>query len=216
MKIQLGALLLAKGDDFQKKILKDWDKRGKGEFFKGEFRQNLRGLDLEEWLPTDADLLFDSWDDDKSGCLDLNELKSSLRKAQDAATAYRNASSPNKSRANALRERAALAEDATEAMSQAEAFEVSLKTFIREVDARADVRLGVLLKKRKIKPSKLSCPSSAKYNLLTHFPRDPECEVCRLTKSTRAPCVSSSQVEPDVEFIDLPCGFVPILAGWNY
>ena len=46
MKIQLGLLLLAKGEEFIKKMIKDWDKRGKGEFMKGEFRNHLRNLGL--------------------------------------------------------------------------------------------------------------------------------------------------------------------------
>ena len=41
LKIQLGLLLLSK-EDYIKRLLKDWDTKGKGEFLRGEFRLNLR------------------------------------------------------------------------------------------------------------------------------------------------------------------------------
>lgn len=59
--IQLGLLLLSK-DDMIKKILKDWDTKGKGEFIKAEFRLNLRNTGINV-TSAEADGLFDSWDD---------------------------------------------------------------------------------------------------------------------------------------------------------
>ena len=76
VQIQLGLMLLS-SDEIVKKILKDWDKRGKGEFAKAEFRLNLREFGLNA-SSADADSLFDSWDEDKGGVLDLKELRSAL------------------------------------------------------------------------------------------------------------------------------------------
>merc|ERR1719424_907887 len=78
--IQLGMLLLSK-DDMIKKLLKDWDQKGKGEFMKAEFRLNLRNTGINA-NSADADELFDSWDDDRGGSLDLKELKTALLKVQ--------------------------------------------------------------------------------------------------------------------------------------
>ena len=63
--MQLGLELLKK-DDYIKKILKEWDARGKGELLKGELRQNLRNIGLNA-TSVEADQLFDSWDVDGSG-----------------------------------------------------------------------------------------------------------------------------------------------------
>jgi hypothetical protein len=65
LRIQLGLLLLSK-EDFIKKILKDWDTKGKGEFLRAEFRLNLRNTGVMA-TSAEADDLFDSWDDDKGG-----------------------------------------------------------------------------------------------------------------------------------------------------
>lgn len=63
--IQLGLLLLTK-EDYLKRILKEWDVKGKGEFLKGEFRMNLRNTGLVA-TSGDTDALFDSWDSDGGG-----------------------------------------------------------------------------------------------------------------------------------------------------
>ena len=31
-------------------------------------------------------------------------------------------------------------------------------------------------------------PGSGKHSVITHFPKDPNCEICLKTKTTRAPC----------------------------
>ena len=55
LKVQLGNFILQKEDDnYIKKILKDWDTRGKGEFLRGEFRMNLRNLGLQA-TPAECD-----------------------------------------------------------------------------------------------------------------------------------------------------------------
>ena len=116
LKVQLGLELLKK-DDYIKKILKDWDARGKGELLKGELRQNLRNIGLVA-TSAEADALFDSWDDDKGGSLDMKELKTALQQCQDAANVYKGQPDPNQLQAAAARKRADLADEAATAVQQ--------------------------------------------------------------------------------------------------
>ena len=97
VQIQLGLMLLS-SDEIVKKILKDWDKRGKGEFAKAEFRLNLREFGLNA-SSADADSLFDSWDEDKGGVLDLKELRSALIRVRAEAAKWRDTPDPELERA---------------------------------------------------------------------------------------------------------------------
>ena len=96
LRVQLGMLCLK--DDFIKKVLKDWDAKNRGEFLKAEFRLNLRNCGLNA-TSAEADELFDSWDDDKGGTLDLKELKAALQKTQELARAWRDKPDPRQDRA---------------------------------------------------------------------------------------------------------------------
>ena len=150
--IQLGLLLLTK-DDFIKRVLKDWDSKGKGEFLKAEFRLNLRNVGLNP-SSAEADSLFDSWDEDGGGSLDLKELKEALLKAQAAAKKYkqRTSGNPNSEKVQALIRRAQLAEAAAEVTAAAERLEEEHETMSRRLQESVDVRLGGLLSRRRIKP----------------------------------------------------------------
>ena len=151
LKIQLGTLLLSTEQDMIKKILKDWDSKGKGEFLKGEFRLNLRMIGLNA-TSSEADGLFDSWDNDKGGSLDLKELRAALVKCANAAQDYRDTPDPNTEKAALLRKRAKLAREAAAVTQEAEEMEAKFEEFVRETKARADYQLGALLEKRRIKP----------------------------------------------------------------
>ena len=96
--------------------------------------------------------LFDSWDDDGGGSLDLKELRSALTKLQEAARAWRDVPDPNRGRVEMLRRRASDAEDAAKACATAEAAEFELERFRESLLGRADVQLGALLYRRKVKP----------------------------------------------------------------
>ena len=150
LRIQLGLLLLTK-DDYIKKILKDWDTKGKGEFLKGEFRLNLRNTGINA-TSGEADELFDSWDDDRGGSLDLKELRAALLKCQDAAKAFKSTPDPNESKVAAMRQKAALAAEASEATAAAEEAEQELADLERKNKHSAAIRLGALLQRRKIRP----------------------------------------------------------------
>mmetsp|Transcript_50785 Transcript_50785/g.101067 ORF Transcript_50785/g.101067 Transcript_50785/m.101067 type:complete len:613 (-) Transcript_50785:240-2078(-) len=149
--VQLGQLLLTK-DDYIKRILSAWDTKNKGEFQKGEFRVNLRNTGIQT-TAGEADALFDSWDDDKGGSLDMKELKLALIKCQNSAKAWNDSQlyDPNITKANALRKQAVLADQAAKATAEAAALEAELNEFTARMHARADVRLGALLSRRKIR-----------------------------------------------------------------
>ena len=151
LRVQLGQLLLSKGESFIPKILKEWDSKGKGEFQKAEFRLNLRSIGINV-SSAEADELFDSWDDDKGGSLDLKELKRALLGTQEKATAWLSAPDPTRAQVELLRQRAELADEAAELTMAAEALEAELAELIESNASRADVRLGELLAKRRIKP----------------------------------------------------------------
>jgi len=134
------------------RCLKDWDTRGKGEIIKGGMRNNLRHMGLQV-SGVDADALFDSWDADKGGTLDLEELRVCLQRAQERAQAKRDAPDPLKQRAQSLRHKARIAEQAAHLADEADALEEQLAELTANIAKRADVRLGTLLQARMVKPA---------------------------------------------------------------
>jgi len=150
LKMQLGLMLL-EGRLTIPKLLKDWDSKGKGEVLKGAMRNNLRNVGFAV-TPQDADDLFNSWDGDGGGSLDLDELRDALHKCQEAMRVHKSTPSPQELRAAALRRRAHDAVKAAELTERAKALQGELHRMIGEYEARADLRLGALLQKRRIKP----------------------------------------------------------------
>lgn len=150
LQVQLGLVLVSK-EDYIKKLLKDWDK-GKGEFLKGEFRLNLRSLGLQV-TAQQSDDLFDSWDDDRGGSLDMKELKRALQLAQRAAQTYQNTPDTREEQAKVRRGLADLAREAAEATSKAVELEKAHRRHVNGLALRPDIQLGQLLYKRQIKPA---------------------------------------------------------------
>jgi len=147
--VQLG--MKCDNADSIKKVLKDWDNKGKGEMLKGALRNNLRNIGLNA-SSTEADEMFDSWDDDKGGSLDMEELKTALMKAGDAARDFKSRPDPTQLRALELRKKGDLAVEAAMATEAAARLDGELSSMASELEARADVRLGSLLQKRRINP----------------------------------------------------------------
>lgn len=159
VRVQLGLVLLTK-DDYIKRVLKEWDIKGRGEFLKGEFRVNLRNLGLNV-TSAQADELFDSWDDDRGGSLDLKELRRSLVQAQDAARSYQNMPDVSAERAAKLRVAAEVAREAAQAAEVATQLEQEHRQFAKSMANRADIQLGALLYKRRIRPGAMVAMWSA-------------------------------------------------------
>lgn len=89
---------------------------------------------------------------DGGGSLDLKELKTALLKVQSSAQAWKDQPDPNRDKILDLRTRADLAEEAARATEVADRVEEELAELADSIHTRADVQLGALLYKRKIKP----------------------------------------------------------------
>jgi len=150
LKQQLGGMLL-EGKLSVPKLLKEWDAKNKGEVLKGTMRNNLRNSGFTV-TPQEADELFNSWDEDGGGSLTIDELKDALIKCQEAIRVQRSTANPQEIRAAALRRRAHDALKAAELTERASALREELQRMLSEYESRADLRLGALLHKRRIKP----------------------------------------------------------------
>ena len=151
VRIQLGQLLLTMDGKATEAMMKKWDVKGRGEFMKAEMRLNLRNTGLNV-TSAESDALFDTWDDDGGGSLDLKELRGALNDTMKEAKEYNTRPDPAQQHMQMLLKRAALAEDAAAATAQADAMDRELEEFSANMLSRADVRLGELLQKRMIKP----------------------------------------------------------------
>ena len=93
----------------------------------GQFRLHLRSVGLDHATSADADAIFDSWDDDRGGTLDLKELKEALIKLTKEARAYREKPDLNQMKVNLLRARAVQADEAAHAAAEANGREAELQ-----------------------------------------------------------------------------------------
>jgi len=150
LSIQLGLLVICK-EDFIKRCLTQWDAKGRKEFAKTEFRLNLRKAGLDP-AAFDADALFDKWDADGGGTLDLAELKEALTKVGTQARTWRFSIDPAATQAVTLRTRAKYLHEAAEATTLTEQLESEFEALRESQAASAEIRLGELLAKRCIKP----------------------------------------------------------------
>lgn len=150
--VQLGQIFV-KRPELIKKVVREWDTKGKGEYLKAEFRLHMRSLGLN-CSSADSDAMFDGWDGDGGGTLDAKELTGALHAAMEKANKWQREidSDPKASRALLLRRRATLADEAAEAAQQADELEDEFHNFEISVAENAEMRLGELLLKRRIKP----------------------------------------------------------------
>ena len=130
-------------------LVKEWDRNGDGDISKPEFRLNLKKLGLEKEDGLEIDRLFDSLDGDKSGSIDIPELRAAFKKLQDDAKQAGGQEGRNTQKAAGLRAvaaafRAAAAE--TEAWEEADKGLQALKG-----NPSVAARLGNLLTSRNIK-----------------------------------------------------------------
>ena len=148
--VRLGLALLEEPDALRK-TLKQWDAKGKP-LGRAELRIQVRNK--LQMSSSEADQLFELWDVDRGGSLDEDELRAALGAARAAAEAWRaeEESDPRQQQAALLRERVQLAERAAEVATQVEEMERELAQFCAQSDARADVQLGSLLSRRRVKP----------------------------------------------------------------
>ena len=80
--------------------------------------------------------------------------------------------------------------------SEDEAAYATPPTALAEEDIpRPEGEWHVVARKKKRK-NIISSPCST-HNLFTHFPKDPECEICQMTKTSRARCSNNPDPRPD-------------------
>ena len=118
-------------------------------------RVNLRKVGLEV-SSTKADELFDSWDSDGGGSLDLEEMREALSRARDDALAFGATLDPADLKRQQLLRQAELCDEAAVAYGQADSLEAALDEERRQTNSRLDIQLGTLLQKRMIKPGEVS------------------------------------------------------------
>ena len=168
-RIQLGQILLTK-DDYIKSIIKEWDKNNSGAIKKGEFCSHLRRLGLRQ-STNQLNEVFDSFDVDGGKSLDVKELQRGLQVCQKEARAFATQPDVEAERAAQLNNRAKTARDAAESMRSATKLEMEHHRLQQELTTRANVHLGVLLCKRRVKPgemvAKWAAESGAHVNTLS-------------------------------------------------
>ena len=144
-------------------LIAEWDRNGDGSVSKGEFRMHLQKMEVPGSLHAihEIDAIFDRWDDDHSGKVDLYELRKRLfsvhRRAHDnAIIAAREASGVDKpdeytqAKIDALRSRVRSAKSAAGAVRQISKLEAQLEELRDLIEGSVQVQLGMLLVKRGI------------------------------------------------------------------
>lgn len=191
VRVQLGQIFLNK-EDAMKRVIKEWDPKGRGEFSRAEFRLNLRQLGLHV-SSAHADDIFDSWDENKGGMLDVNELRKGFSAVREEARIFvRQAAGddPGAERIAELRKAAALAREAAEMTRQATALESLHQEFIASITDRGDLTLGEFLSKRRVKPGEMvvywSAPRGPHAGELSKEDFRTFCQTLRLPESVTA------------------------------
>ena len=138
-----------------------WDPKGDGTITRGEFRMHIRGIGVRpKFVPNEAvDALFDEWDADGSGSLDMEELEmalTSLKAEFDENSAKESAKHMAKQmQLELLRKRVKAGRAAIQAHAQVEACSAELLELTEEIASRLDIQLGGLLSRRGIKAGEL-------------------------------------------------------------
>ena len=131
-------------------IMKSWDKNGDGEISRAEFRlavNDKKGLNVQG-SAAEIDALFDSFDTDKGGTLDLQELKPCLQLLQDAVGKSLGAELQASIALNVWRARVSSLAAAKATMEELDAAQDALAKF--RSDAHVSVVLGMELKERNL------------------------------------------------------------------
>ena len=123
---QLGELLHAQSAQAKDKskfiadLMRDWDPNRDGTITKMEFRANVRKLVPEKVDVKEVDNLFETLDVDKSGEIDISELKLALKRLQDAAAQASAQSEQLRASLEDLHARAARAQNVATLTAQSE------------------------------------------------------------------------------------------------
>ena len=136
-----------------KEMQRNWDPRADGTITKGEFRNYLKEIGLKASM-NEMDVLFDKWDRDDSGSIDMYELEKSMRQLHEdfvRKRGERGLKPEVRMQVDALRTRAKWAKEAAESARLAEACAEELRELTFQIESRLDVQLGRLMVTRGIK-----------------------------------------------------------------
>ena len=157
IEVDLGLLLL-KTEAAKVKLehqLREWDRTGDGSISKGEFRVRLRSLGLpNSYAVGEVDELFEKYDTDRSGTIDLQELKHALKRLKNATKAQCRGEDKDKGEGNPkvkeLRAKVAAAREAVACADRADLCGEELSSMREQFARQIDLALGALLLKRHI------------------------------------------------------------------
>ena len=134
--------------------MREWDRNGKGELNRQEWRQAVRNSLGLKANNADIDALFDAFDADSGGTLDLQELRPCLKALQDAYLAGVDVVNAQLALATAASERADEFREAAEAVKAVEEEEAKITAF--EHGQPLPVLVGLALYQRKLRVEALS------------------------------------------------------------
>ena len=150
-----------------------WDKNGDGMISKGEFRLHVRELGMTEVDVKEIDNMFDRYDEDRSGKMEIAELKWALRRMKRAANAHYYGHEIRDSlqrQVDALRTRASNVRRRSSARRELRMVERSSWSLKLNFGERIDLQLGELLIKRGISVGEMigSWPKARSREQLAH------------------------------------------------
>jgi Ca2+-binding EF-hand superfamily protein len=154
--VQIGQALQQKWDQADDKqgfiaaLMRDWDPNRDGVISKMEFRQNVRKLVPQKHDAKDVDTLFDKLDLDRSGELEIPELKTALRTLMDSAAEAAVNSVAIKERADKLFEKAARTREVERKTLLVEQVEREVREYQKK---SVGAQLGTILTKKAMKVS---------------------------------------------------------------
>ena len=134
-------------------MLKVWDRSGDGRVSKGEFRVHIREMGLTQYNMASVDAMFDRYDGDQSGMIELSELRRALQRMKKAANIHFFADDIAlglKREVASLRARVKAAREAVSCHAQVGSSEQELLLMKQTFGGRVDLQLGDLLVKRGI------------------------------------------------------------------
>jgi len=119
----------------------------------GEFRKHIRELCTKEWDVTEIDNLFDEWDTDRSGKIDMLEMAVALRGLRDEYLRKHGRHGWKfglQEQMLHIRGRELAARTAINAAERADRIAAELQAQVEKIDGSVEVQLGVLLSKRRV------------------------------------------------------------------
>ena len=152
----IGMAIAAQGLD-SKDMATAWDPTKSGKISRGECRLHLKRLLSGQNEPNvkDIDGVFDAYDLDRSGVIDLLELQSMINELMQAGTAFEKkqgaALQERRAKVSWLRELATLVTQAESLMAQAERKESEAQAFQVQLAADLEAQLGLACARRRVK-----------------------------------------------------------------